>query len=308
MDIFSQSTQNENLRPLSEKMRPQKWDDFFGMNSWKPAQQRLVNNMIKRGFLTNLILWGPPGTGKTTFARLIGNILSESRFLQVNAVDTGAKKLKEIASEAKYQKQAFSKSTIVFIDEIHRLNKAQQDVLLPFTETGDLILLGATTENPSYSLNNALLSRCQVLSFQPLNSSDAKKILNRVSLHLSSNISSIIQDEGLEYLINACSGDIRALINNFELVYNSFVESGLEQPLDLTVIKEILIDQKLKYDKHGDYHHDIISAFIKSIRGSDPDAALFSKNDCSRGRSLIYCKKISDFSIRGYWQCRPKSD
>lgn len=275
-NLFTLSNSNSHFnRPLSDQLRPKAWEDFLGVESWPQNQKRLLENIKKTGYLPNLILWGSPGTGKTTFARLIPTLVKNLIFIQVNAIDTGAKKIKEIGNEAKLQKQAFSKATVLFIDEIHRLNKAQQDVLLPYTEAGDLVLVGATTENPSYELNHALLSRCQILLFSGLNEIDSKKVLEKAAMHFNFKLEQVLTVESIEFLISRTRPDTRGLLTRFENICLQMSESQWTEPLSLINLQEIFLDKHLGYDKNSSLHYDLVSAFIKSLRGSDPDAALY---------------------------------
>ncbi|MCB0392380.1 MAG: replication-associated recombination protein A [Bdellovibrionales bacterium] len=275
MELFGYNSQNDAQKPLAEKLRPQKWEDFLGKENWASNQKRLIQSIIEKNYLPNLILWGPPGSGKTTFALLIPKILNNISFIQANAVDTGAKKLKEIGMEAKNNKLAFSKQTILFIDEIHRLNKAQQDILLPFSEQGDFTLIGATTENPSYELNSALLSRCQVLNFQPLKTEDSHKILSRAAAQLKIELDNLIDTEAQNRLVQNCQGDMRTLLNSFEQIFQVYSSEKRNEAFNIEDLEEVLIEKSMTYDRNGSEHYDTISAFIKSVRGSDPDAALY---------------------------------
>ncbi len=275
MDIFDYTSQKDTSKPLAEGLRPKNWDSFFGIDGWPRSQQKLLSRIKQQGFLPNLILWGPPGTGKTTFALLLQEIVKNSLYLQVNAVDTGAKKLKEIGLEAKNQKRAFGKQTVLFIDEIHRLNKAQQDVLLPFSEQGDFTLIGATTENPSYELNSALLSRCQVLTFHPLSAPESKKVLSNAADFYKVELSELVTLEATEILVMNSQGDMRSLLNTFEQIYQSYINDKPSQAYGPEDLGEIVITKKMSYDGSGDEHYNTTSALIKSIRGSDPDASLY---------------------------------
>ncbi len=275
MDIFNQSLQNDTLRPLSDRLRPQKWEDFHGLQNWPKSQRKLIESIRTKGFLPNLILWGPPGSGKTTFALLLKNLDENRNFIQVNAVDTGAKKLKEIGVEANYKKVAQSRQTVLFIDEIHRLNKAQQDILLPFTEAGDIILVGATTENPSYELNSALLSRCHVLRFEGLDVESSKEILEKAATTEGLKLRDLLSDEALDLVVRNSQGDIRSLLNIFESICRSWDKDNQLEPFTVEQVSDVLLSKQLSYDRQGSLHYDLISAFIKSVRGSDPDASLY---------------------------------
>lgn len=252
--------------PLAHAMRPQCLSDFIGQNSILSSQS-ILRTLLKSGRCHNLILWGPPGTGKTTLASIIGKEF-QSEFLSYNAVEIGSKNLREAGEQARLRFQLEGLQTIVFIDEIHRLNKSQQDILLPFIEKGDFVLIGATTENPGYELNRALLSRCHLLVLERLNKNDLSKILKRCITFLKKE-ESWLSASVEEFLIEMADGDARRLINMIEALSHQI---GV---LDLELVKQILPKTLLAYDKNSDAHYDLISAFIKSIRGSDSDAALY---------------------------------
>ncbi len=252
--------------PLAHAMRPKTLNDFIGQNSVLGSQS-LLRSFIKNRRASNLILWGPPGTGKTTLAMILGNEF-QAVFLSLNAVEIGAKILRETGEQARLRFQMEGVQTLVFIDEIHRLNKSQQDVLLPFIEKGDFVLIGATTENPSYELNKALLSRCHLLVFNRLNKNDLMKIWNQACEHLKKP-TDWLEVSTIEFLIEVADGDARRFINIIEVL------SAKDGPHDLESIKSYLPKHLLTYDKNSDAHYDHISAFIKSIRGSDPDASLY---------------------------------
>ena len=220
-----------------------------------------------------MILWGPPGTGKTSFAKLLSEKV-RVRWISVNAVDTGAKELKKIGTEAKKRKLELSEKTIFFIDEIHRLNRAQQDVLLPFLEVNDFILLGATTENPSYELVPALLSRVKVFVFTQLNEKDLKTVAKKSLQKLDLTVSKVFEDEAFEKLIDISKGDARSLLNSLEWITSS-KDVFSKKPIDLETLNELLSFSPNYYGGKKEEHYNSISAFIKSMRGSDPDASLY---------------------------------
>lgn len=274
MDLFSYASQTDTNRPLAERLRPKSWEHFMGLDRWTEGQKKLLQNIIEKGYLPNLILYGPPGTGKTTFALLLKRVLEDSQFLQVNAVDTGAKKLKELGFAARQSKQNQGQRTVLFIDEIHRLNKAQQDVLLPFSEQADFVLIGATTENPSYELNRALLSRCQTLTFSLLSPRESEKNLVRAAKIYNKSLDEILTKAAQDLLIEYAQGDMRVLLNTFELIMENRA-NNFHQVLDPEELKKLFLERKMAYDHSGEEHHNCISAFIKSVRGSDPDAAIY---------------------------------
>jgi putative ATPase len=258
--------------PLAEKLRPKTLKEFIGQQKIIGAGSSL-NEFIKTKRLPSLILWGPPGTGKTSLAVLLAKEI-DGNFQSVNATDVGTKILREMGESAKQRKLFDSQPTLVFIDEIHRLNKSQQDVLLPFVEKGDFILIGATTENPSYEINRALLSRSQVLTFSKLNDKDLSELLTKALQKLNWQQNDL-DKELKQNLIELADGDGRKLINNIESLCVSAEQAQIPKPLTIDSVQQWLPEKVFYYDKNGDLHYDIISAFIKSIRGSDPDAALY---------------------------------
>lgn len=272
-DLFSQ-LENDSTRPLAEKLRPLSTIDFIGQNQVRHKLNTLIKNLKEKNYLPNLILWGPPGTGKTTWARLLGE-MANAEFLQVNAIDTGAKDIREIGLRAYRQRVEQQRRTVLFIDEIHRLNRSQQDVLLPFTEKGDIILIGATTENPSYELNSALLSRSQVLVFDRFTPEDLKNILNRAGANLEFSPEKVFDEDSIQAIIEAADGDARKLLNIVETLNETFDLKDVETPLAVQSLREALASRTFRFDKKGESHYDTISAFIKSMRGSDPDAAIY---------------------------------
>lgn len=272
MDLFEFNT-DKSLTPqvpLAERMRPDSIENFCLSGSAGPRVRQLVELVQKTGRVPNLILWGPPGTGKTTLALLLAKTVS-SNFLQVNAVDTGAKQLKEIGQTAHQNKLYQGSHTVVFIDEIHRLNKAQQDVLLPYTESGDLSLIGATTENPGYELNSALLSRCRVIPIEKHTPASLQKILKSSCEALGMKPDELLTDPAQEALLQWADGDARKVLNALEQV----VDLQSPGPITPETLAPLLGEKRLRYDKSADEHYDTISAFIKSVRGSDPDAAVY---------------------------------
>ena len=277
MDLFSQSQITENsIRPLAEEMRPKTLEGFVGQSKAAGLSTPLMKNILFQKSVPNIILWGPPGTGKTTFAHLLATKV-EAEFIVVNAIDAGAKKLREIGQAARDRKLHLQRSTILFVDEIHRLNKAQQDVLLPFAERGDFSLIGATTENPSYELNSALLSRCRLLIFEKHQTQDLLVILEACCKKKCVVLTKVLSLKAIELLLVQADGDARRLLNIFEQVLQSYSTEGSSNNWPLTDLdfKKVSAGSPIYYDKKGDEHYNCVSAFIKSIRGSDPDAAIY---------------------------------
>ncbi len=256
--------------PLAERMRPKKLVDVIGQEHLT-AKGKILHNAIQTGFLPSLIFWGPPGVGKTTIAQLIGNELKRKVF-QLSAISAGVKDIREIIAQADQQKFFNSPPPILFIDEIHRFNKSQQDALLGAIEQGKFILIGATTENPSFEINNALLSRAQVQILNSLDTEALNKILHQVIERDQIFKNKKIVLEETDSIFYYSGGDARKLCNILELVGSNTNETII---INNKIINELITQNIDQYDKGGELHYDIISAFIKSIRGSDPDAALY---------------------------------
>jgi putative ATPase len=276
MDLFelNSSTQASTLQPLAERMRPRTLDEFVGQEHLLGAG-KLLRELSEAGELRSLILWGPPGSGKTTLAQILARSAG-AVCVHFSAVTSGVKDLKKIIQEAE-EFQRLGKRTVLFVDEIHHFNKSQQDNFLPHVERGTLILIGATTENPSFEVISPLLSRCQVLVLNPLTADDIGKIVDRALRDKQCGLGTWqleITAEAREFVIQHSQGDCRVALNALE---NAATLARKDKKLKIEVshLQEALQRRPLQYDKAGDEHYNVISAFIKSLRGSDPDAALY---------------------------------
>ena len=262
-------------QPLAARMRPRDLDEFVGQ-SHLVGKGRVLRKAMEAGQLPSMILWGPPGTGKTTLAA-IGARRTQSRFVAISAVASGVAELRKIIEESRKLRGLTNQGTVLFIDEIHRFNKAQQDVVLPFVENGDVTLLGATTENPSFEVNSALLSRSRVFTLKPLTEDEVRLIVERALADERGLGGSVaLSQDAFDGLVAVSNGDARVALNALELAADSAVPGpdGMK-PVGLEEVKEALQRRSLLYDRAGDQHYDTISAFIKSVRGSDADAALY---------------------------------
>ena len=258
--------------PLAEKLRPKKFSDVLGQEHLT-GEHRVVRKMVESGTLNSVIFWGPPGTGKTTLAEIISE-QSGRKFFKLSAVSSGVKEVREVIEQAKQQNLFSGKSPILFIDEIHRFNKSQQDSLLHAVEKGWIILIGATTENPSFEVVSALLSRCQVYTLSSLSYEKLEELLEIAVLRYNQDCGKQFVIKEKEALIQYSGGDARKLINSLELVLNQFLTENRTEITNEQVLS-VLQENMALYDKNGEQHYDIISAFIKSIRGSDPNAAVY---------------------------------
>lgn len=263
--------------PLASRLRPTSLDEIVGQQHII-GKDKLLYRSIKADKLSSMIFYGPPGTGKTTLARVIANT-TDAEFRQLNATVAGKKDMEEVTAKAKEDLGMYDRKTILFIDEIHRFNKGQQDYLLPFVEDGTLILIGATTENPYFEVNRALLSRSLIYELKPLSAEDIRELIRRAVYDEAKGMGSydaVIDDEAAAFLADMANGDARAALNAVELgiLTTDRSEDGKIR-LTLEVVQECIQKRAIKYDKTGDNHYDTISAFIKSMRGSDPDAAVY---------------------------------
>jgi putative ATPase len=278
MDLFEAGLQARQAddQPLAARLRPRHLDEYIGQNHIL-GPGRLLRRAIQADQLASLIFYGPPGTGKTTLASVIANTTS-AHFIAINAVLAGVADIRQAVDEAGELRKLHGRKTILFIDEVHRFNKAQQDALLPWVENGTILLIGATTENPYFSVNRPLLSRSRVFQLQGLNTKDLEKIALQalVDPRGYGNRQVALQPDALAHLVDVANGDARALLNALELaVETTEPNTQGEITVDLEVAEESIQRRALLYDKEGDYHFDTISAFIKSLRGSDPDATLY---------------------------------
>ncbi|MGA2060647.1 MAG: replication-associated recombination protein A [Thermoguttaceae bacterium] len=276
MSLFeeSEAANRCEAQPLAARMRPATLDEFVGQRHFL-GEGKLLRRLLAADRLGSVIFYGPPGTGKTTLARLLAGE-SRSHFQQISAVASGVKELREILTAAYDRLSAEGKRTLLFVDEIHRFNKAQQDVLLPDVEEGTVILVGATTENPFFTVNSPLVSRSRIFQFQPLSSDDIKTLLLRAVSDRERGLGKYqirMHDDALEFLAEVCDGDARRALSALEVG----VLSAGTGPIEFTrqLAEESVQRKAVQYDRQGDAHYDAISALIKSIRGSDPDAALY---------------------------------
>ena len=280
MDIFEYAHQNriKQEAPLASRMRPATLDEFMGQKHILSEGSHLYRS-IKADRLSSVIFYGPSGTGKTTLARVIANQTSAD-FRQINATVAGKKDMVEIVEQAKVTRAGFGRKTILFIDEIHRFNKAQQDYLLPFVEDGTVTLIGATTENPYFEVNGALISRSTIYELKPLDKEDIRAIILKAVYDREKGMGmyhAVIDDEAADFLADFSGGDARTALNAVELAVLTTPPEPEQEQIHITtqVIAECIQRKNLRYDKDGDNHYDTISAFIKSMRGSDPDAAVY---------------------------------
>ena len=263
--------------PLAARMRPQTFDEFVGQEHLVAAG-RVFRKCIEADQLPSMIFWGPPGSGKTTLAHIIANI-TRAQFSSLSAVSAGVADLRHVIGEAEKRLKLSGQRTTLFIDEIHRFNKAQQDAVLPFVESGTVTFIGATTENPSFEVIAPLLSRCRVFRLNLLSDEEVRPIVERAIKDKERGLGKfqiVISEEALDHLVTASNGDARVALNALEMAaFATVPDSECLQSIDLSAIEQALQHRALLYDKSGDQHYDLISALHKSLRGSDPDAALY---------------------------------
>ena len=278
MDLFDKTYEADIKRqaPLADRMRPRTLEEFFGQDK-AIGRGTVLRRLILQDRVPSMVLYGPPGSGKTTLAKIIANT-TKSEFISISAVTSGVGDIKEAVEKARDALKYHNRRTILFIDEVHRFNKAQQDALLPHVENGTVILIGATTENPMFSVNKALLSRCRIVELVALSNADLKKILGQALRDRERGLGqfAVELEEGfLDKLIVLAAGDARQALNTLELrVLASPRENGAVK-LTKEILEDVVQRPLVNYTKGGDEHYDVISAFIKSVRGSDPDAAIY---------------------------------
>ncbi len=277
MDLFTMQMENQlkSLAPLAERMRPKTLEDFVGQGHFI-GPGKFLNRMVQARRLRSLLFYGPPGVGKTTLAYILAETMDYD-FLELSAVTSGIKDLREALAKAEETLKIQGRQSILFIDEIHRFNKSQQDALLPYVERGKVLFIGATTENPYFEVNKALVSRCQVLNFHELEREDLKELVERALKEDSilKDLNPQLDEEALNFLIDRSNKDARVLLGGLEMAVLTSPEKNGVVEITKEDIAQSILEKPLTYDREGTGHYDTISAFIKSMRGSDPDAALY---------------------------------
>ena len=303
MDLFDsmRQTNRESARPLAARMRPRTLDEYVGQDHFL-GPGKLLRRMLLADRLNSLIFYGPPGCGKTALAHVIA-AHTKSKFIPLNAVSAGTKEVREILLNARHHLEDAGERTILFLDEIHRFNKAQQDVLLPDVEDGSIILIGATTQNPFFSINSPLLSRSQIFTFEPLTRDHTKTLILRALSDKERGLGNVpvtLTDDALAFLCEVCDGDARRALMALEIGVKSSMapeiarraSKGKSIVYDLELAQDSIQRKMLDFDPTGDTHYDLASAFIKSLRGSDPQAAVSIRISCNLC-GHIYRKIIS---------------
>ncbi|MCC3145352.1 replication-associated recombination protein A [Halanaerobium sp. Z-7514] len=277
MNLFENLNQDKKDQPLAYRMRPRNLEEFFGQKDIV-GKNKLLSRAIKADRLQSLIFYGPPGTGKTSLAQVIAN-QTEAEFVKLNAVTSGVKDIREVIKKAKSNRSLYNKKTILFIDEIHRFNKSQQDALLPSVENGTLIMIGATTENPYFEVNSPLLSRSRIFRLEKLAAEQIFEILKKALVNKERGLGKLevnLAEKDLRFIAELADGDARVALNTLELaVLTTPPDKNGQINIDKEIIEDSMQKRILNYDNNGDMHYDVISAFIKSMRGSDPDAAIY---------------------------------
>ncbi len=272
----SHSSQHVALTPLADRMRPKSLDEFAGQLHLL-GENGILRKLIDRDKLPPSIFWGGPGCGKTTLARIIARV-TQANLFEISAVSSGVRVVREVIGKAETDRKA-GKKTILFIDEIHRFNKAQQDALLHAVEDGTIVLVGATTENPSFEVISPLLSRCRVFKFKSLSEDEIRSVIVRALKEdgYLTELKVIISDDAADFLIRYSGGDARQALNALEVAVEIALSDGVKAPVKILpdLVERALLARPGKYDKKGEYHYDVISAFIKSLRGNDPDGAVY---------------------------------